>query len=128
MNAFLNFTKQKVSFAPASLPLVKGLSLDDHNEFSSSRGGWLGDWDQLIFFHWVNPTRTMQNWADIKVADLKALYEAAHHPSTDIHAPGGQGSLAKLIGRAEGQSVLAPVREMMMSMKVDEAPTRAVCW
>merc|ERR1712151_746471 len=95
-NALLGFTKQRVSFAPKDLPSVRAVALDDLNEFASSRGGWLGDWGKLIFFHWINPVQTPSHWGDIKIADLRALYQAALHSETDLMAAGG--SLAKLIG------------------------------
>mmetsp|Transcript_105103 Transcript_105103/g.172759 ORF Transcript_105103/g.172759 Transcript_105103/m.172759 type:complete len:262 (-) Transcript_105103:20-805(-) len=125
-NALLGFTKQRVSFAPKDLPSVNGVSLDDLNEFASSRGGWLGDWEKLVFFHWVNPSRTPATWGDIKIADLRALYEAALHSTTDVLAAGG--SFARMIARADQQSLLGPVREFMESMTVPEAPVRQECW
>merc|ERR1711879_267444 len=113
-NSLLRFTKQRVSFPPKNLPPVKAVALDDSNEFSSSRGGWLGDWKRLYFFHWVNPVMTYTQWGDIKVADLKALYEVALLPSTDILTT--QSSLARALADAQKGSVHWRVREMMQSM------------
>lgn len=128
MNALLGFTKQKVAFPPKDLPPLKAVALDDKNEFSCSRGGWLGAWDELIYFHWVNPVRTVQHWAEIKVADIRGLYEVALHPTVDIYAPDAKGSLARLMSRAGADSLLAPARTMMETMKVESAPVRETCW
>jgi len=125
-NAFLGFTGQRVSFMPKALPRVKALALDDANEFVSSRGGWLGNWDKLIFFHWVNPVQTHTRWADIKILDLRGLYEAALHQSTDILAAGG--SLARLLASAEPGTLLGPAREMLETMRVPVLPPRQDCW
>jgi len=126
MNALLGFTKQRVSFPPKSLPPVKAAALDDGNEFASSRGGWLGDWGRLRFFHWVNPVETLTNWGDIKVADLEGLYKAGQHHSTDLRHFGG--SLAAALGAAGGGSFLEPVRSIMDSMKAPAPPERKACW
>jgi len=125
-NAMFGFTGQKVSFMPKGMPKLKAVSLDDANEFASSRGGWLGDWSKLRFFHWVNPASTHVNWSEIKVSDLKALYEAALHHSTDLSAAGH--SLARILGAATADDFLRPVRDLMDSMVVPEAPVRQPCW
>lgn len=125
-NALLGFTNQRVSFSPKNMPPVRAASLDDWNEFASSRGGWLGDWGKLIFFHWVNPMQTHTHWSQIKVDDLKALMELALHPTTDVSI--ASGSLARLLGEAQPGSLLFPVKEMMMSMQTDSPPFRAQCW
>lgn len=125
-NALLGFTRQAVSFPPRALPPVRAVALDDGNEFASSRGGWLGDWAQLRFFHWVNPVETYSNWGDIKTHDLQALYEVALHPTTDL-AP-ANGSLAVFLGQLPLASLLAPVRGVMESMMVPSLPERQVCW
>lgn len=125
-NALLGFTNQRVSFSPKNMPQVRAASLDDLNEFSSSRGGWLGDWSKLIFFHWVNPMETHTHWSQIKVDDLKALLELALHPTTDISI--ASNSLARLLGAAQEGSLLFQVKNMMLSMMTESPPTRAVCW
>jgi len=125
-NALLEFTNQKVSFPPKDSPPVKAASLDDENEFSSSRGGWLGDWSKLKFFHWVNPMQTSVQWSSIKVTDIKALYEAALDPSTDILLSGG--NLAHLMAQAPRDSPLRAGKEIMNSMAIDVPPVRQECW
>lgn len=124
-NALLNFTRQRVSFPP-KMPRIAAAALDDRHEFASSRGGWLGDWTRLKFFHWVNPMETHTHWSSIKVDDLRALYEVALHPTTDL--AGGSWSLATLLGRATPGTLLATVREIMESMRITAAPERKECW
>merc|ERR1711924_358517 len=102
--------------------------MGDHNEFVSSRGGWLGNWDQLLFFHWVNPMQTLQHWSEIKIADLTGIYEVALSPSIDVHAPGALGSLSRLIKLADADSLLAPLRQLLLTMKAEKPPSREVCW
>eukprot|EP00929_Paragymnodinium_shiwhaense_P080072 TRINITY_DN41737_c0_g1_i1.p1 TRINITY_DN41737_c0_g1~~TRINITY_DN41737_c0_g1_i1.p1 ORF type:complete len:772 (-),score=165.67 TRINITY_DN41737_c0_g1_i1:21-2336(-) len=125
-NSLLNFTKQSVSFPPADRPPVKAVSLDDESEFSSSRGGWLGDWSKLKFFHWVNPRETTIQWSDIKVSDIKALYEAALDPGTNVGRSGG--NLATLMVNAPRDSPLHLGKELMNSMRIDRTPERFECW
>jgi len=125
-NALLGFTRQKVSFKPKDMPQVKTVALDDLNEFASSRGGWLGDWSKLIFFHWVNPMETHMHWHDIKVSDLQALYDGALHPVVDVWASGG--SFAAVLQKAGKFDMLKGLRDMMESMAVETAPTRQKCW
>lgn len=124
-NALLRFTGQKVSFPPV-LPVVKPYALDDHNEFSSSRGGWLGNFSALRFFHWVNPATTMTNWGDVKYTDLKALYEGALHHATELGK--FQGSFARALAEATPDQFLWPIREMLESLTVDSPPERQECW
>lgn len=125
-NTLLGFTKQKVSFRPRDLPQVKTVALDDFNEFASSRGGWLGDWSKLIFFHWVNPMQTHMHWRDIKISDLQALYDGALHPAVDIWNAGG--SFASLLQTTDKFGMFKGLRDMMESMAVKEAPPRQKCW
>lgn len=125
-NALLGFTKQSVSFPPKGLPEVRAASLDDANEFASSRGGWLGDWSKLHFFHWVNPRETYSHWGDVKIGDLHALYEVALHPGVKL--PSAGWSLARLLGNAPQGSSLVKVRELLETMKTPQLPERLLCW
>jgi len=125
-NALLGFTRQSISFRPQGLPTVKAAALDDANEFASSRGGWLGDWARLRFFHWVNPAETHTMWGDIKIADLTTFYEAALLPSDELAAAGG--SLAAALATVKPGSALEPVRLVMEMMRVSELPERRTCW
>eukprot|EP00928_Gymnodinium_smaydae_P004371 TRINITY_DN11495_c0_g1_i2.p1 TRINITY_DN11495_c0_g1~~TRINITY_DN11495_c0_g1_i2.p1 ORF type:complete len:829 (+),score=218.42 TRINITY_DN11495_c0_g1_i2:29-2488(+) len=126
INALTGFTKQSVSFAPKDMPPVRAASLDDSNEFASSRGGWLGDWGRLRFFHWVNPMQTQTGWSDIKVKDLRALYAAALRPDTDLGLSGG--SLALLLAYSPVGTALHEAKLIMESMRVPELPVRQECW
>lgn len=125
-NALLGFTQQTVSFAPKGMPSVRSLALDDWNEFASSRGGWLGDWSKLHFFHWVNPATTLTNWGEIKILDLLTLYEGGLHHSTNLPAFGF--SLAAALQAAQAGNFLFPLREVMQALQVDSPPERLTCW
>ncbi|CAK9096955.1 P-type domain-containing protein [Durusdinium trenchii] len=125
MNALLGFTKQKVSFAP-EMPQLVTFALDDANEFASSRGGWLGDWHNLRFFHWVNPVETTSNWRDVKLADLDSLYLAALHSSTDLASHGW--ALGAAILGAPDMSIAKQTQTVLEDFKVSQHPERRSCW
>ena len=118
----------EVSFPP-EMPHVTSAALDDSNEFVSSRGGWLGDWKRLKFFHWVNPAVTLssadciqcgplgstppepwrpRNWLDLKLSDIAALYELALHHETDLASYGMSLGRLLAVEAADG-----PQRRMM---------------
>ena len=56
INAFLKYSSIKVSFTPPDLDdILNDLTfkvLDDGFEFTSTRGGWLGDRERLMIHHW----------------------------------------------------------------------------
>lgn len=126
VNALLGFTGQKVSFAPKGMPRLKVVALDDHNEFASSRGGWLGDWGKILLFHWVNPAQTVSNWGSIKVSDISAFYHLALHQGADLLKTGN--SLARAIHGAESRSLFGHIREILDTLRVDQPPPRQECW
>jgi len=129
VNSLLGFTQQRVSFPPKNLPSVKPVALDDLNEFASSRGGWLGDWSKLKFFHWVNPAVTLTSWGAIKFVDLMALYEAAlHHNTASELARAGPFSFTAALGFATPDSFLGPIRDILDTLTVPSAPERQACW
>ncbi|CAE7704659.1 unnamed protein product, partial [Symbiodinium pilosum] len=112
LNSLLNFTSQEVSFRP-QVPELVSAAVDDSNEFVSSRGGWLGDWSKLKFFHWVNPAETRSNWPSLKLADIAALYEAALHHETELALHGM--SLGKMLGAASGHVAAAKMMRAILS-------------
>lgn len=126
VNSLLKYTQQKVSFPPKDMPRVKAVALDEVNEFASSRGGWMGDWQKIIFFHWVNPTVTRTYWSEVKITDIQALYEAGLHRGTDLAAFGW--SLGRALGAAPEGSLLNSVRMVLEDHKVAELPQRQTCW
>mmetsp|Transcript_41672 Transcript_41672/g.97715 ORF Transcript_41672/g.97715 Transcript_41672/m.97715 type:complete len:109 (+) Transcript_41672:1-327(+) len=108
------------------MPSVKAVALDDHNEFASSRGGWLGDWSRLTFFHWVNPMETETSWVQWKIDAIKALYDVALHPH--VLAAMAAESLPRMIQSAAPDSILSTVKMVMESMIIPVAPLRQACW
>jgi len=129
VNSLLGFTDQAISFPPKNMPKLKIGVLDDHNEFSSSRGGWLGDWSKLRFFHWVNPVNTVTHWSEIKFTDIEAMYDCAlHHSTFGELARQGPAAFPRIVANADATSLWAPIRDLMNSLTVKAAPTRQVCW
>eukprot|EP00927_Polykrikos_kofoidii_P000250 TRINITY_DN10100_c0_g1_i3.p1 TRINITY_DN10100_c0_g1~~TRINITY_DN10100_c0_g1_i3.p1 ORF type:complete len:844 (-),score=94.56 TRINITY_DN10100_c0_g1_i3:27-2513(-) len=125
-NALLGFTNQKISFKPRNMPYVNAALLDDNNAFVSSRGGWLGNWSQLLFFHWVNPAQTPTSWSDTKIDDLDTMYDVALHPSLRRSSYGGR-SFARVL-EGSGSPPIEKARQILEDMIVWPAPKRTKCW
>mmetsp|Transcript_69774 Transcript_69774/g.215766 ORF Transcript_69774/g.215766 Transcript_69774/m.215766 type:complete len:271 (+) Transcript_69774:284-1096(+) len=143
LNALLNYTGQGISFRPKRMPPVQGGSLEDANEFVSSRGGWLGDYRQLHLFHFVAPgsmdslprleTAEMdaqaggpRTWQELKVLDLDVLYVGALSPEVDLNVASFPDYLRNV--DTHSHQNLTHARAVMDLYIVPSAPQRAACW
>eukprot|EP00405_Crypthecodinium_cohnii_P033688 CAMPEP_0206526916 /NCGR_PEP_ID=MMETSP0325_2-20121206/1026_1 /ASSEMBLY_ACC=CAM_ASM_000347 /TAXON_ID=2866 /ORGANISM="Crypthecodinium cohnii, Strain Seligo" /LENGTH=779 /DNA_ID=CAMNT_0054022203 /DNA_START=103 /DNA_END=2439 /DNA_ORIENTATION=- len=127
VNFLLGFTNQKVSFAPKDMPKLKVGVLDDENEFASSRGGWLGNWTKIRFFHWVNLAAEVMAWATIKRNHVTAFYQCALNFMTrDLMARRGPFSFPQILAEADPESLWGRTRKLLDELSVKVAPPRQV--
>lgn len=112
------------------MPSLVARALEDQDAFASSRGGWLGGWQRLRFFHWVNPVETSGLWRDMKLADLKALYLQAllaDLPSHGWHL--GLAASRETPGTEAFQGDSWDLRRAILErFKVQSVPERRNCW
>ena len=94
----------------------------------------MGDWDNLVFYHWVNPYETVNHWGETKIEHLGWLYDAAlAFPEDSEKKEGRPMHFGRVLGevfegkRKKNKALLQSI-EAMASMVIPEAPNRTECW